>query len=176
MMFRLADELGHRQVRGLGWSSGAFILIHMGVQQPERVDAMVLVGGTHRSSLQHREWVRSLPVEGWVGERREVLLHQHPGGDSQIRDIFCQFRKQADDDLDFDLSPEHLHLTQARTLVVLGDQDTQQTVENGVELFRAIPSANLWIVPGRGHDAGMLDDRHTFSSTVLRFLGDDWPS
>jgi len=176
LMFALADELGLDRVRGIGHSSGAFVLIHMGVQQPQRVAAMVLVGGTHRSSLKHRAWVRSVGWEGRDEDTYELWRRQHPGGEAQIREMLDQFRKQADDHPDFDLSPEHLAVAQARTLIVLGDRDSQQAVECGVEMYRAIPQAALWIVPGEGHDAGMNRDPEAFARTALRFLGEGWPA
>jgi pimeloyl-ACP methyl ester carboxylesterase len=176
LMFALADELGFHQVRGIGHSSGAFVLIHMGVQQPERVAAMVLIGGTHRSSLKHRTWVRSVKWEGQDDDTYELWRQLHPGGEPQLRAMMAQWRKQADDHPDFDLSPEHLAIIQARTLIVLGDRDSQQSVESGVEMYRAISQAALWVAPGEGHDAGMQRDPEGFARAALRFLGDGWPA
>jgi pimeloyl-ACP methyl ester carboxylesterase len=58
----------------------------------------------------------------------------------------------------------------ARTLVVSGDCDPLYPVELGVELFRGIPAASLWVVPGGGHGPIFLSERDAFVDVALRFL------
>ena len=45
-MFALLDRLGVPRVKAIGLSMGAKTLLHMATQQPERLDAMVLVSAT----------------------------------------------------------------------------------------------------------------------------------
>jgi pimeloyl-ACP methyl ester carboxylesterase len=176
LMFALCDGLGVERVRGIGHSAGATILMLMGVQKPERVEAVVLVGGPHRSTPQALEQVRNVSWESRGEEHHELWKRQHPGGEPQIRAILAQFRKQADDTADWHLSPEHLATIQARTLVVLGDRDWAFPVEFAVEMYRAIPDAALWIVPGQGHGAGMGESPETFLQVVTDYLAQGVPS
>ena len=39
----------------------------------------------------------------------------------------------------------------ARTLIVHGDRDPLYPVELALEMYRAIPSSALWVVPNGGH-------------------------
>ena len=58
-VYALLDKLGIQRVRGIGTSTGGMTLLHMATQQPERVEAMVLVGATIYFPEQAREIMRS---------------------------------------------------------------------------------------------------------------------
>ena len=55
LVFGILDALDVERVRGIGHSSGAIMLIHMAIQQPDRMEAMVLVAGAHRLPLDVRQ-------------------------------------------------------------------------------------------------------------------------
>jgi len=150
-MFALLDELGADRVRGIGHSAGAITLIHMAVQQPDRVEAMVLVSGAHRLAVEVRKAMRAIRLENLPEAHQEYLWQHHPGGEPQIRAILARFRGLADNYDDYDLSPEHLAVIPTRTLLVWGDQDPFFPVELALEMYRAMPNASLWVVPGQGH-------------------------
>jgi pimeloyl-ACP methyl ester carboxylesterase len=57
----------------------------------------------------------------------------------------------------------------ARTLVVHGDRDRLFPVEIPVNIYRALPNSELWIVPGGDH-VPIFDPTILFVSTALRFL------
>ena len=63
---------------------------------------------------------------------------------------------------------EQLQSIEARTLLVIGDQD-MVTPEHAVEMFRTIPGAQLCVVPNAGH--GVMP-----AETVLTFLRDEAPN
>ena len=44
----LLDRLGLRSVRAMGISTGGMTLLHIATRQPERIDAMVLIGGSEQ--------------------------------------------------------------------------------------------------------------------------------
>jgi len=175
ILFGLLDKLGLDRCRGMGLSSGATILIFMALQQPARIEAMVLISSAHRWMKQGREPFRDIRWEtirpGW----RESLLRQHPGGEAQSRALIDEVRAMVDSYEDFDTSPEHLSTITARTLVAYGDRDRLDPVEEAVEAYRAIPNAALWVVPGRGHGVGMLEDPEGFLKVVMAFLREGWP-
>ena len=54
----MLDELGLERVKAMGMSSGAMTLIHMATQQPERIEAMVLIGATSHFPEQARAIMR----------------------------------------------------------------------------------------------------------------------
>lgn len=146
----LLDHLQIGTVRGLGISGGGNVLLHMATQQPERVEAMVLVSATPYFPAQARSIMRqyadSLAEEQWT-----ILRRSHPGGDEQIRALLESTTAFADSYDDMAFTPPHLATIQARTLIVQGDRDPLYPVDLSVEMAHAIPRASLWIVPNAGH-------------------------
>ena len=176
-MFGLLDHLGFVRVRAIGYSAGANTLIHMAAQQPERLEAMVLVAGAHRLTLGARKAFRGLPVlEDLSEEWQKYYSRSHPNGEIQIRSLLSQLRGLADNYADFDFSPEHLSAIPVRTLLVCGDRDEFYPMEVVLELYQALPNAALWVMPGLGHQfltiefGGSEYAEEIFPGAVRRFL------
>ena len=72
-------------------------------------------------------------------------------GDDQIRMLFDQMRGLKDSHDDMAFTPPLLATIAARTLIVHGDRDPLYPVELALEMYRAIPSSALWVVPNGGH-------------------------
>ena len=53
-----------------------------------------------------------------------------------------------------------------------GDRDPLYPVEMGVEMYRAIPRAALWVVPKGGHGPIFAEAARLFARTALDFLRD----
>lgn len=181
-MFGLLDHLEIRRFNGIGYSAGGNTLIHMAVQQPERVEAMVLVAGAHRLTLDAREALRKWPnLQDLPEETREYYRREHPGGEPQIRSLFSQLRSLADNYNEFDFSPEHLSTIPTRTLLVWGDRDEIYPLDVALELYEALPNAALWVVPGQGHMllatefGGSEDTEKMFPTAVIPFLQEKRP-
>ena len=64
LTFGLLDALGVGRVRGMGHSSGGIMLLHMALQQPDRMEAIVLVAGAHRLPQDVRQ-ERRAGVRRW---------------------------------------------------------------------------------------------------------------
>jgi pimeloyl-ACP methyl ester carboxylesterase len=168
-VFAFLDALEIKEFQGMGISTGGITLIHMATQQPERVEAMVLIGATIYFPEQARAIMRQ------VGERelteedlaRERRIHKH--GDEQIRALREQFHGFKDSYDDMNFTKPYLGTIQARTMIVHGDRDEFFPIEIPVEMYRSIPSAELWIVPGGGH-VPIHDPEMPFAPRALRFL------
>lgn len=149
-VIELLDHLGMESVKALGVSCGGNVLLHVATRQPERIKAMVLVSATSYFPDQARpimrQYAETLPAAEW-----EVLRKRHPGGDEQIRALLDSTRSFADSYDDLNFTPPQLARIQARTLIVQGDRDPLYPIEISMEMARAIPRSQLWIVPGGGH-------------------------
>jgi pimeloyl-ACP methyl ester carboxylesterase len=165
----LLDHLKIKTCKALGISGGGNVLLHLATLQPERIQAMVLVSATPFFPAQARpimrEYAKSLPEEQW-----EVLRRRHPGGDAQIRAILASTTAFADSHDDMNFTPPHLSTIRARTLIVQGDRDPLYPVELSVEMARAIPQSNLWIVPGGGHGPVFGERWPEFVKAAAAFL------
>jgi pimeloyl-ACP methyl ester carboxylesterase len=165
----LLDQLGVARCKAIGVSMGGNTLLHVATQDPERLEAMVIVSATPYFPEQARAIMRALPDERPAEEWR-VMRERHVHGDAQIRAIFAAQRdlQHSVDDLCF--TAADLGRVTARTLVVYGDRDPLYPVELGVELYRGIPGAALWVVPNGGHGPVFLDAAEPFARTALAFL------
>ena len=76
--------------------------------------------------------------------------------------------KDSHDDMAF--TPPLLATITARTLIVHGDRDPLYPVELALEMYRAIPSSALWVVPNGGHGPIFGNQAAEFASVAMDFL------
>ena len=168
--FALLDHLGIERVRAIGVSLGGNTLLHMATQQPDRIDAMVVVAATMYFPAQARPIMRSASFEDLPADQLAIQRATHHGGDDQIRALWQQIRGFADSHDDMAFTPPSLSRITARTLIVNGDRDPLYPVEMYVDMYRAIPRSSLWIIPDGGHGPIFGEHRDAFVRTALRFL------
>jgi pimeloyl-ACP methyl ester carboxylesterase len=178
VMLRFLDALGVHKVRGIGFSGGAGIVIHMASQQPERMEAMVPISSAHRLPPDeiYRKAFGNWSWETRSREQQLQLLARHPGGIPQVQAIFAAIRRQVDSGGEgYTLSPSQLGAMKARTLLVFGDRDGVLPVEFAADVYRAIPNSMLWIVPGEGHGPPWSSERvqSEFPKVVHAFFQGD---
>jgi pimeloyl-ACP methyl ester carboxylesterase len=176
----LLDHLEIDSVKAMGVSTGGMTLLHMATQQPNRIEAMVLIGATtcfpeeaREIMRQETEEIRETDVDWWQRMRE---AHDNDGQIRKIRRIFHEF-KDSYEDMNF--TPPLFSTIRARTLIIHGDRDEFFPVDISVQMYTSIPRSELWIVPGAGHvphlevdDIGRCSTPSSipFVSTALRFL------
>jgi pimeloyl-ACP methyl ester carboxylesterase len=172
----LLDRLGIGRVKAIGASAGAMTLLHMATQQPDRVEAMVLVGGGTYYSAACREILGGVTLEGMSEAGWARLRRLHRRGDDQIRMLFSQMRsfKNSYDDVAF--TPPLLSTIRARTLIVQGDRDVCFPPTMAVEMQVSIPGSRLWVIPNGEHWPIQKDRIPDFTQTVSDFLEGAWGS
>jgi pimeloyl-ACP methyl ester carboxylesterase len=168
----LLDHLAIERVRAVGMSLGAKTLLHVATTAPSRIAAMVLVSATPRFPEATRALFRAAAAAPRSEDEWAAMRAQHPQGDAAIRTLWSLPARFADDPSDMKFGPERLALVQAPTLVVAGDRDPLYPIELAVELYRGIPQASLYVVPGGGHGPIFGAEREAFVARALSFLGD----
>jgi pimeloyl-ACP methyl ester carboxylesterase len=174
-MFALLDRLGIDRFRAIGISSGGMTLLHMATRQPERIEAMVLVGAADHFPEQARKLTRRAAEHGPTGSELDYYGRCATRGDQQVRELAAQFAgfSRSFDDVDF---PAPLLATiQARTLIVHGDRDEFFPVEIPLTMYAAIPDSALWIVPRGPHVPIFGQREREFLDVVLPFLQEAEP-
>jgi pimeloyl-ACP methyl ester carboxylesterase len=152
-VFALLDRLGIDRVKAIGISAGANTLLHMATQQPDRVEAFAHVSGTPRFPDQARAIMRSMTGEGLANP-----------------ELARYAREFADDRSDMNFDATSLAAITARTMIVHGDRDPLYPVELALELYRAIPHASLWVIPGGAHGPIFGAQAAAFVATARAFL------
>ena len=155
-MFALFDHLEIGARKGVGVSGGGNVLLHLATSQPERIKAMVLVSATPYFPAPARPIMSQYP-DSLPEEQREFLRRRHSGGDPQVRAILESTRSFATsyDDMNF---------------IVQGDRDPLYPVELSVEMAKAIPQSQLWILPNAGHGPVFGEKWPDFQKTAAAFL------
>ena len=168
-MFLLLEKLGINQFSAMGMSTGAMTLLHMATSQPSRIDSMVLISTTSHFPNQARAIMQRASFDTMPPEVREMYRECAKRGNEQIRQLISQFNAlhKNNDDMNFDA--QSLSTITARTLIVHGDRDHFFPVEIPVSIYRSIPNAALWIIPGGDH-VPIYEAKVPFTSTALQFL------
>jgi pimeloyl-ACP methyl ester carboxylesterase len=120
-IFALMDKIGLKKVKAIGISTGGMTLVHMATQDPDRVEAMVLIGATIYFPEQARAIMRRSTVESLTSAAYERLRRVHQRGDEQIRDLRQQFHHFKDSYDDMNFTGPLLSTINARTLIVHRD-------------------------------------------------------
>lgn len=166
----LLDRLGLRRVRAIGISAGGMTLLHLAVHEPGRIEAMVLVGASTHFPEQARAIMRASSIEtidpGFLAFFRNCARR----GEEQVRQLVGQFHAFKDSYEDMSFAPTTLARIKARTLIVHGDRDEFFPVSIPVEMYRAIPEAELWIVPNGEHVPIYRGRTREFLEVVRAFL------
>lgn len=150
-VFALMDYLNIPKMKGAGVSYGGFTLLHMATMHPEKVEAMIIVGAGFRNNEENQAWMK-----GWIKNTKGKTdwwknFPPHANGEAQMEALLKQFELMSNDFNERNAIEKALLSTiQAKTLVVLGEYDAL-TIEQTLEMHRAIPKSNLWILPGAGH-------------------------
>ena len=167
----ILDATGIERVRAVGVSLGAKTLLHVATLAPERVTAMILVSATPRFPEATRALFRQAAEAEHSPKEWERMRAIHVHGDAQIAALWAMSRRFGDDPGDMNFTPERLGTIAAQTLIVSGDRDPFYPVELAVELYRGIPRASLWVVPGGMHSPIFVSEREAFVREAMTFLG-----
>lgn len=174
-VFALLDHLGVKNFKAMGISAGGMTLLHMATQQPDRVEAMVLIGATSYFPEQARRMLRGFERRFLPPGMLEEMQRCHMRGEPQIRELEGLFRGFATSVDDMNFTEPYLATIKARTLIVHGDRDEFFPVDIAAQMYRAIPRASLWIVPGGDHVPIFGRRTAHFQDEALAFLKDPPP-
>ncbi|HKV38738.1 MAG TPA: alpha/beta hydrolase [Blastocatellia bacterium] len=169
-IFALLNHLGIEQFKAMGLSFGAKTLLHMATQQPNRVEAMVLVSATPYFPEQARAIMRGLTAEMHSAEEWQQMRQWHKHGDEQIRALWKWANSLKDSYDDMNFTPPYLSTITARTLIVHGDRDPLYPVDLALEMYSAIPHSQLWVIPNGGHGPIFGEMAEPFAKTAVSFL------
>lgn len=132
-MLGFMDGLGLDQVHGLGYSMGGGLTLNTARLHPQRYKSLVIMGSNYHAPTPQRVLEVLGPPEGRGSTVRRVfdaITGFPPGWGGQPTDysgITCP------------------------ALLIVGDRDEFIDVEDNVALYRALPQAELCVVPGADH-------------------------
>ena len=170
-IFALLDHLDVDHVRAAGASAGAMTLLHMATRQPDRIEAMIVIGVGTYIPTECRQILAIVTTDGLPEAAWAQLRAKHRHGDDQIRALYAWIASLADSYNDMTFTPPLLATITAPTLVVHGDRDYCFPASMAWDIYQAIPDSALWVVPNGGHVPVTGDNADRFADITLEFLG-----
>lgn len=156
----LLDSLKIDSVNVIGWSDGGINGLLLALRHPEKVKKMALVGANLQPDTT------AVPQEVWDLVRpsyealaaKSTLNAMEKSGFKLLRLLCTQPH----------IDPASLSRINAPTLVIGGDHDVIRE-EHTLLIYKSLPRAYLWIVPGSGHSVPIMY-KDEFNKTVERFF------
>jgi pimeloyl-ACP methyl ester carboxylesterase len=153
----------------IGWSDGGIIALEMALTRPELIRKMVLIGtNAHINGArpEGEQWVNNLTPDTMPAFLREPYERLSPDGPEHFpvmaEKIIALWKAEPRHD------PSELSGITVPTLLILGDND-MLTLEHAAEMQRAIPNAQLAVIPGADHGV-MFQKPDLVNRLILDFL------
>lgn len=156
----------------VGWSDGAILGLVLAISRPDLVRKLVAIGGNADVSAYVPEFVEAtrLPADSPVYQPfRAIYEAVSPDGPEHWPVVFSKLISLWQTEPRIPLTD--LGSIRARTLVMMSDDDLV-TFEHAVAMYRAIPDAELAVVPGTSHLAP-LEKPSLVNLVLLDFLRQD---
>ena len=167
-VFELLDHLNIEHIKGMGFSAGGEVLLHMATQQPERILSMILEGTTPYDTKEAREIRAQFTFENIP----DTLRQNHIYGEAQVRKLYEQRMKLSSDNRNF--TKPYLSTIQAKTLIIHGDRDFLFPVDVAMYMYETIPDSYLWVIPNAGHTLVLGDHADDIKRVALDFFTKEW--
>jgi pimeloyl-ACP methyl ester carboxylesterase len=166
------EAVGIDSAHVVGWSDGAVVGLHVALQRPDLVRKLVLIGtavNLDGLAAGAREMLESgLSPEILPPFLKELYANVSPDGPEHFDVVFDKLTSTWKTEPSFELS--ELQRLPMPTLVMLGDDD-MVTVEHAAAVQRAIPDAQLAVVPAASHGFPM-ETPELASRPVIDFLSE----
>ena len=167
-MIVLLDQLHVKRVDIMGWSDGGVIGLDMAMHHPQRVRRVVTFGTNFRADGLNQpdiDWNATASAESFGPGMKEAYEKQNPEparyGEAMNK-VIAMWRTLPKWTLG------ELGTIRARVLVGAGEHDVIRR-DHSEALAKAIPGAELWIVPGASHSV-MIERPEVVNPKVLEFL------
>jgi pimeloyl-ACP methyl ester carboxylesterase len=161
----------------VGYSDGACVGLLVAMLRPDLVKKFVSISGCFDVNWGTKEfmaWVQSATPETLehnpaLAKLVELYKQTTPDGPERFPIVFEKIRRMWLEEPK--IPRQNLSRITAPTLIMAGDRDVI-TLEHTIELFRAIPKAQLCIVPGSSHGL-VVEKPRVVAQAILDFLADE---
>jgi len=163
----LLAELKIESAYVLGWSDGGIVGLDLAIHHPTLVKKLAISGSNFSPPPADQPGAVQMTADDIPPFIREPYERLSPDGPAYWPTIFARVQRMWKTQPNF--TKAQLGAIASPTLVIAGDRDFS-TPEYNIELWRAIPKADLWIAPGVGHGLP-LQRPALFNAAVRTFFG-----
>jgi len=163
------EAVGLESAHLVGWSDGALVGLLVALERPELVRKLVLIGqyvsldGARPEQKALMDW---FTAEKFPPGLKQAYAAVSPDGPEHFGAVIDKLLPVWRGDPG--IGPAELERVTAPTLVLLGDEDCL-TIEHAAAVQRALPDAQLAVVPGASH-ALPLEKPELTNRLILDFL------
>jgi pimeloyl-ACP methyl ester carboxylesterase len=154
----------------VGWSDGGIIGLMVAIARPDLVRKLVVIGTNYDTAGVVPEaeemFAQMAPDSPGMARLRGLYETHSPDGPDHWPVVFAKFLEMAQREPH--IAAADLGRISAPTLVLIGDDD-MVSLEHTVALYRAIPNAELAVVPGASHTV-LMEKAELMNRIVLDFL------
>ncbi|MCL6429848.1 MAG: alpha/beta hydrolase [Anaerolineae bacterium] len=164
------DLLGVTGARVLGHSDGGTVALVLAAARPDLVRSMVLVAAHTHAEEKTLEGLRRAQalLQSSPAQRERLVRHLGPGGPALAEAWYGHWLDPEQRGLEI---RELIRSIRVPTLVIQGVDDEFATPAHAEGIARAIPGAELWLIPNCGHNP-QFQMPEAFNERVLGFLGE----
>lgn len=173
-MSELIDKLKLGKVNVVGWSDGGNVGLELAFSHPEKVLKVVALGAnyTHENAIEPADNVTIAPDDPlWI--RTSVVMKKYKSAFERLspnKDRLPVIKKKLENLMANypNFTVDQLKTINVPFLVVAGDHDLIN-MDQTIGLFKNLPKAQLFIVPGATHFV-MIENPDLINSEVIKFL------
>lgn len=168
----LLDDQQISKAHFCGFSDGGVTLLFFALRYPERVRSLVLVGAQYTNDERSLAMLEKMTPEGIERRHPEWVeyladLHDQHRGAGYWRTLLQALRPMWQREPAF--APTDLAVISAPTLLIAGENDQFGNVDQQVAMWRALPNAELCILPHASHPV-QNEQPALFQQIVLDFV------
>jgi pimeloyl-ACP methyl ester carboxylesterase len=169
------DALELRRVRLAGVSDGGNVALLVALARPDLVGRLIVIGAAANRDGYTPEQIelfqawRGRPSPAIMAGFKQMYGSVSPRGPEQFEVLFAKHGEMWASEPDLDLAD--LNRVEAPTMILLGDDDVL-TIEHAAAMVRALPDAQLAVVPGTSH-AVVMEKPELVNRLLLDFLADE---
>ena len=166
------SEQGINDASFFGYSMGGYVAMFLAKQQPAMVEKLVTLGTKFQwdATIAAHEMQMLLPdvIEKKLPQFAKVLQQRHHPADWKqvLAMTAAMLQKMGGDN---PIKPADYGQLQVPTLLMVGDRDKTVTLEETVAVSKALPSAQLCVLPGTPHPIEKVDAELT-AQIIRKFL------
>ena len=167
------DKVAGGPAHLVGWSDGGIVGLMVAVARPDLVAKLVVIGANYDTTGVVPEaeamFAELAPESPDMAMFRGLYEKHSPDGAEHWPVVLGKFREMMQREPHIPVAD--LARIKAPTLVLVGDDD-MVTLEHTVALFRAIPGAELAVIPGTSHTV-LMEKPEILNRLVIDFLEKD---
>jgi pimeloyl-ACP methyl ester carboxylesterase len=168
-----AGALGLRRAHFCGHSSGGMQLLFLALERPELVHTLTLSSATYIFDAHAQARVRERAANALAQQAQLRQSGQAREGEAadweQRRRLIEQWAESVQRPGELPFTPDDLRAIRCPTLIVHGDRDVFFPVHIPVTMYRAMPEAELCILPRCGH-GGPYQSPIIYTAALREFL------